>query len=222
MLENLPALLSAVVGDTFGACEWQAGNVVGAGLGLVAQRILRRRTEAARDILLDELRRGEKDLSAPEVDEVVAVLLRYGRAAQEGAARLNLRLMAKVIVGQAWLGSLYADEFLRHAEMLASLRREEVIYLGALHRHWSSLENPRADSDEDRMREASRRMTVELVPHPFPNAEELHASAAAIVRTGMLRGTISSGGGTIYKPTRLMVRLCELASFEEAVKAEPA
>lgn len=88
-------VLSAVVGDAFGVNEWLMGSLAGAGFAIAAERLQRWRLERARDILIDELRRGERTLSAPEADEIVAVLLRYGRAAQEGAARLNLRLMAK-------------------------------------------------------------------------------------------------------------------------------
>ncbi|MGI4807500.1 MAG: hypothetical protein ACRYF2_05255 [Janthinobacterium lividum] len=112
------------------------GNLAGAGFAIAAQHLLRRRVEWARDILLDELRQGEKTLSDLEVEEVVAVLLRYARAAQEGTARLNLRLMAKVIAGQVERGVLYADEFLRNADLIAGLKREEVILLGTIHRHW--------------------------------------------------------------------------------------
>jgi len=41
--------------------------------------------------------------------------------------------MAKVIAGQAHRGNLLADEFLYHADMLASLRREGVLVLGTLY-----------------------------------------------------------------------------------------
>ena len=78
---QLPALLSAVVADAFGAGGWLMGNVASAGFAAAAHALLRRRAERARDILLDELRRGERTLSAAEVDETVAVLLRYGLAA---------------------------------------------------------------------------------------------------------------------------------------------
>ena len=110
------------------------GDLAGARFAVAVQQVQRRRAERARDILLDELSRGEKTVSVPEVEEAAAVLLRYGRAAQEGAARLNLRLMAKVIAGQVHQQALYADEFLRHADIIAGLRREEVTLLGALQR----------------------------------------------------------------------------------------
>ena len=221
MQEQLPALLSALVGDAFAVKERVAGNLAGAGLALVAGQLLRWRTERARDILLDELRRGERTLSAPEVDETVAVLLRYGRAAQEGTARLNLRLMAKVIAGQIQQKVLYADEFLRHADVIAGLRREEVILLGALQRHWAAPAVQVMANDHDRMNEAKRLILAELIPVPFIDIVELAATEDAIVRTGFLAGT-ETFGGTIYKPTRTFQRVCALISLEAALEAEPA
>ncbi len=203
------------------AYDWVAGNLAGAGFALVAGQLSRRRAVHARDILLDELRRGERTLSAPEVDETVAVLLRYGRAAQEGTARLNLRLMAKVIAGQVQQKVLYADEFLRHADIIASLRREEVILLGALQRHWAAPAVQAMANDHDRMNEAKRLMLAELTPVPFIDIVELAATEDAIVRTGFLAGT-EVFGGTIYKPTRTFQRVCALISLEAALEAEPA
>ncbi len=197
------------MGDAFGVKEWFACNIAGAGFALVAGQLLRQRAEQARDILLDELRRGEQTLSAPEVDETVAVLLRYGRAAQEGAARLNLRLMAKIIAGQAQQHVLYANEFLRHADVIAGLRREEVILLGALQRHWDAPAVQALANDHDRMNEAKRLMLAELIPVPFMDIAELAATEDAIVRTGFLAGT-ETFGGTIYKPTRTFQRICAL------------
>ena len=45
--------------------------------------------------------------------------------------------MAKVVKGQFEGAGLYADEFLRHANLLADLEREEVIFLATLHRHFT-------------------------------------------------------------------------------------
>lgn len=220
MQEQLPALLSAVVGDAFGVGGWLMGNLAGAGFAVALQQVQRRRAERARDILLDELSRGEKTLSVPEVEEAAAVLLRYGRAAQEGAARLNLRLMAKVIAGQVHQKALYADEFLRHDDVIAGLRREEVTLLGALQRHWTTDAVRALANDHDRMNEAKRLMIAELIPVPFMDVAELAATEDAVVRTGFLFGT-ATFGGTIYRPTRAFERICTLVPFEAALEAEP-
>ncbi len=220
MQEQLPALLSAVVGDVFGAAGWLAGNLAGSGFALAAQQLLHRRAERARDILLDEIRRGERTLSAPEVDEAVAVLLRYGRAGQEGAARLNLRLMAKVIAGQAERRSLYADEFLRYADILAGLRREEIVLLGTVHRHWHAAE-VRSLEHGRRQQTARDRARSELVPTPFQEDGDFYAAAEAVTRTALLRTADAEDDYMLFQPTRLLDELCSLAPFEAAVRAEP-
>lgn len=219
--ENLPSLLSAIVGDVFGAKQWVAGNLAGYGIAQAVQHLMHRRTSQARDILLDEIRHGEKPLSAPEVDESIAVLLRYGRAAQEGAARLNLRLMAKVIAGQAQQSALYADEFLRHANVIAGLRREEVILLGALQRYWNASETWAKPDDNKRVSEVNRLVGIELIPEPFADGWELAAMQSAVLRTGFLADVPAIGGG-LYRPTRAFEHLCGLVSIDAALKAEPA
>lgn len=221
MQEQVPALLSAIVGDAFGAGGWLMGNFAGTGFAVAAQGLLRRRAERARNILVEEVRRGERPLDTSEIDEAAAVLLRYSRAAHEGAARLNLRLMAKVIAGQAHRGALYADEFLRHADVIASLLREEIILLGTRQRYWTVDAVQELANDHDRMNEVRRLMIAELIPVPFMDIAELSATEDAVVRTGFLSRT-EVFGGTIFKPTRAFERICSLVSFDAALEAEPA
>lgn len=221
MQEHLPALLSALVGDGFGLKGWVMGNLAGAGIAIAAQQLQHRRLERARDILLDELRQGDRTLTDPEVEETVAVLLRYGRAAQEGAARLNLRLMAKIIAGQAQGEVLYADEFLRHADVIASLRREEVILLGTVHRHWNAVDVP--SLERGRRQQVTRdRAHADLVPVPFRDEDDFYATAEAVTRTALLRTADGvEDDYMLFQPTRLLDELCDLAPFEAAVRAEP-
>jgi hypothetical protein len=167
----------------------------------------------ARDILLDEIRSGTKTLGDAEVEEAAAIFYRYMRAAQEGGARLNLRLMAKVIAGQAHRGNLLADEFLYYADMLASLRREEILALGTLYRHWKS------DARVDAAGAALSGAKAELIPKVFRDNEEFLATLGAAARTGLV--TYISGFDRVYMVSPLMDRLYALAPFEEALKAEP-
>lgn len=75
------------------------------------------------------------------------------------AARLNLRLLAKMIAGQSAIPPLYADEFLAWADVLASLRRDQVMLLGAVVRHYADI--PR-ESDLERDTEAVIRASEAL------------------------------------------------------------
>ena len=222
MQEQVPALLSAIVGDAFGAGGWLMGNLAGTGFAAAARGLLRRRAERAGDLLLAETRQGKRTLYASEVDEIVAVLLRYNRAAQEGTARLNLCLMAKVIAGQAERGCLYADDFLRYADLLAGLRREEIILLGTVHRHWHAAEVQSLDHGH-RQQATRDRARSELVPVPFQDDDDFYAAAEAVTRTALLRTADAvEDDYMLFQPTRLLDELYIMAQFEAAVRDEPA
>jgi hypothetical protein len=158
-------------------------------------------------------------LPPAQIDEGVAIVYRYLRAATEGPARLNLRLMAQVIAGKAHLSALSADEFLHEADMIASLRREEIMLLAKLHAAWHSdwlQENEPSVQFEAAMRWAA----AELVPQVFGNREEVEATAGGIVRTGLLKVMPGIGSST-YAPTPLLDRLVTLAPLEAALEREP-
>jgi hypothetical protein len=90
-------------------------------LGVPVERLMRRRRQAAGELLLVELRRGGRTFAEVEEDELAAVVYRYSRAAQEGTARLNLRLMATVIAGQAFRGNLATTPLLARLQAFAPI-----------------------------------------------------------------------------------------------------
>ena len=69
----------------------------GATASHILHKVFEKKAIEARDILLQEMSQG----GAPEIaeDDAVYIIYRYLRAAQEGAARVNLRLLAQVIAG---------------------------------------------------------------------------------------------------------------------------
>lgn len=128
-----PLVVSAVaaaVGDALSAASVPGGNVA----GVAISAIFAKRLTAAREVLLSELAAGEKTLNNSEVEESAAIVYRYLKAAREGAARLNLRLLAAVFAGQVRGSTIVSDEFLYYADLLSSLRRDEIILLGTLER----------------------------------------------------------------------------------------
>ena len=181
----------------------------------VLQSIFRRRTEAAHDIFLDEMRHGEKTMDADEVEEAVTVVYHYLRAAQEGSARANLRVMAGVTDGQARRGRISADEFLPYASILATLREAEIVPLGTYCRHWMSHAATVEGGGEVRAQKATLFTARELVPDHYPDKYEVSAAQGALIRTGYSR-TIATTNGHFYAPTRFVLALCEVAPFEAA------
>jgi hypothetical protein len=213
---NLPSHLGALASDFLSGFFVPGASFLGSAL----QSLIQRRLAGAQDILLEELRRGDRTLplNISEIDEAVAMMFRYARAAQEGTARLNLRLMAKVIAGQAHLGNLIADEFRRYADVLASLTREEIILIATLHRHWISADVQQAE--EERREGIAHQATVrDLVPTLFRNEEELKLVASASMRTGLVI-SVPVWDETIYTTTSLMDKLERFAPFQEALNQE--
>jgi len=194
------------------------GALVGFAFSSALSALMERRTATAREILLKELRLGEKRLPPAQIDEGVAIVYRYFRAAQEGAARLNLRLMAQTVAGQARLESLSADEFLRDADMIASLRREEVFLLAKLFHAWNS-DWLSKEQEGFQMKSAMAWVAAELVPSVFHDRDEVDATAAAITRTGLLK-IMPAIGASVYMPTVLLNKLMSKCDLEAALKKE--
>lgn len=124
-----PQYIGNVVADIMGAFMILGGSTVSAAI----QHVFKKRLDTAREILLEEIKDGNKDMGdAAELEEIAAIIYRYGRAAQEGAARANLRLLAKVIAGQMQVSSLNANDFLYYADILSSLKAQEIQLLGIM------------------------------------------------------------------------------------------
>lgn len=184
----------------------------------IYQEIQARRLGAARDIAIEELRQGHRALSSvSELDEQVAILHRYFRAAHEGAARLNLRLLAKIMAGHSEQAPLYASDFLQYADILGSLRREEILLVGALCRF---SDNKRL-TDDSHIRTAFQQTVQHLVPSLFPDEEDARSVAEGLTRTGLLTSRLFLRGN-VYCITRRMEDLAKLALFDAAVQTEDA
>lgn len=176
---------------------------------------LSKRLKCAQDELIAELRdakRSSQDVA--EQDELISIIYRYLDAARQGAARLNLRLMAKVIKGQYEHDELRADEFLRYADMLSSLTRQEVTFLAILNRHF-------ADAHGEDDTKVYNRVRDEVTGGDKDRALEFFAVAIALQRTGLLLphyNVIGSGNAFYCKPSPMLRRLSQLASLEDALE----
>lgn len=202
--------LVALVGDMFSLASLQGGNVAGFAL----KQLLGKRLDAAREILLAELARGTVRPSETDLEEGVAIIYRFLRAAQEGTARVNLRLLAQVISEQAKHGTMKADEFLYYADILSPLRRDEVLLLGSLHRIW--FDQSRASLDVGNRRvETFGALKAELIPLVFENESDFFAIVASLSRTGLV-SPFSGYGGLFYEPSPLLERLVGMVDFEAA------
>lgn len=175
---------------------------------------------AAQDVLREELRGGTRTLGEVTYqDDALAVIYRYLRAAREGAARLNLKLMARVIAGQIERGNLVADEFLYYADMLAALRREELVLLATLYKNWVSSEASSLERNE-RINKTNELTRSELVPNYFKSEDMLSATFSAVSRTGLTIG-VAAYEGQAFFPSPLMRELIALCPLADVLAREP-
>lgn len=213
---NLPKPLIAIAGDLLPVVT---GIPLGSTLAESVTRLIDKRRRKARDILIEELRQGQAFVeNVEDVDELAAIFLKYMRAAEEGAARLNLRLMAMTVRGMAQKRTLTANRFLYYAGFLATLTREEVIAIAVLYKH----EKDSADdavADDDARARARVRSREELVPAVFPTQRHLGSTLQAATRTGLVVA-LSGWGALVYETTPLMEEVASLAAFRDALAKE--
>ena len=91
-----------------------------------------KRVRHAAEILRKKIRLVSRRALADEGEELQSIIARYLRAAQEGAAKQNLELMADVIAGMAEQENVEADAFLRHSNILADLSGDEIRLLSSI------------------------------------------------------------------------------------------
>jgi hypothetical protein len=171
------------------------------------------RMAKAREILLGELRNGKH--WAITDDQAVAALFAYARAASEGAARVNLRMIAEALANSAQEPSFAPDEFRRHADSLAGLSRDEILLLASFiraNRH-AALQ---PDEPQDQTRRASMAWASVLKDPDIPPALDTIALAAALGRTGWI-APASSYGGLTYYTTSVFEGVVRLVDFELAM-----
>jgi len=221
-MSDLINLAAAVLNDALTLKSLPGTSIAGVALSVILEGIMAKRRDTARAILLDELKNTARAPEAAEVEESVAILYRYARAAQEGAARLNLRLLAAVYAGQVHTRTIVADDFLYYADMLASLRRDEVVLLGTLLRMSSTSDGAGGMVDPQRLQALA---IGALVPDLFESASDYLAAAAALQRTGLIGaiamgGEIGSGSVLSYGPTSRLTKLLALIDIEGVIARE--
>ena len=217
---NLPDIFDAIL--EFGG-DVAVGGAKQAGRALIAG-YLKRKAEAARDILLEEIRSGDK--LPPQVasdDDAVAVIYRYLRSANEGAARINLRLLAKAIVGKMRTTALLADEFNLYADALASLSRDEIIVIATI---WKQHAAPRPfrPTISGPVATPWHATVLNLQDDGWPGGRVV-AAANRAQRSGLIIASAQSGfnggGGLLFSPSAMLEELVKTVDFDDALRAEP-
>jgi hypothetical protein len=215
-MANLPEIIGALAADALSAFSVPGGSTAGVAIAAYGKR----RSDQAREILFGELRSGGKSPEQVSAqDDGIAVIHGYLRAAWEGRARINLRLLAKAIVGQLQAGNLVADDFFLHAESLAGLSRDEIILISTLFRHHGKI----PDVPEDQMGEREKHTpwfaaTEELAEKGWPK-DKIWAVAGRCTRSGFVIAK-SAWDDLAYKASPMLLDLCKTVDFADALAQE--
>ncbi len=192
------------------------------------QQVFKKRIMAAREILLEEIKNGNKEV-LDSVDEMVAIVYRYSRAAQEGAARINLRLMAQVISGKNVSENLTANRFLYYADIISSLRLEEIKLIGIMIREGATYSSKAKKAlvehfSEERLTSIYQSLirtglflSNQGVDAEYKEYDSGHLEGESFVGT---QKWIESEFWVEYEFTPLMEEICRYVAFEDALERE--
>lgn len=212
----VPSLIGAAVNDVLSLFQIPGANLIAeAARSAVASYLCKRATEA-REVLLEEF--ATANISSIELaseDELGGILFRYFNAIRDNTARLNFRLMAKVMVGLAQRDRLFADEFVQYANLIASLSREEVLVITTL--HLTRL----ASGDDPRRADIHWQTAVaDMVPKWFPSELYARAVATRAMRSGLMVTPDLAAAENYFTSSPLMDEIWELADFQDALRKE--
>ena len=170
----------------------------------------------ARDVLLDQMRAGSiSSFEAAQEDEKIEILYRYFIAARDGAARRNLRLLARVMVGLAMRDALYTDTFNRYADICARLTRDQIFVIGRLAPHFKGRER---DAFAKIQTDIYNKFIVEMVPAHFATPDHLRVVIWQLNGLGLAQGV--PWEETMFQPSTLLEEIVHLADFDDLIRRE--
>lgn len=207
------------------------------------EALLRQRAKFLRERVIEELAQARiAECQAASHDDQLEIVLSCHRAIRDGRARLNLRLLAKLLVGLAQSGPIYADAFAKFSDALASMRREQVILLAVLLRHRPVVAAMPLEDLNQLIREFNQGSSIsveigsprlpspnhiwysaqrELVPNVFPTGEYMLAIGWSLTQTGFVMSPLLSDSAGLVELSPLAKELRALVDLEDALRNEP-
>lgn len=208
--------LRAVAADVLGAYEVPGGVTAAEG----RRRGWQVRLEAARDIVLEELDAKQVlVLEACSEQNRLSVLYTYMRAARDGCARVNLRLMAKAIAGLLRRRELSGPVYNGYVRMLQNLSRRQILVIGALHR-----QRKKAEADLETPTDAIvwSALIGELIPAYFRAERQIRSICEAALGSGLVDEPSDPHCAGLYTTTHVMDDLASVVDFDDAIRLELA
>ena len=205
---------AAIVGDVLSLIQ-----IPGSGfLGKFGDKYLERKQREAADILIAEVAKGSPtpiDFSEADVDPLIEIIYRFSKAAADGAARENLRLLAQIIAGLKRYKALDPNRFRKWANILEQLTRDELMVVGKA----IALRQKMVAAGDQPSFDFFSILQEEMKAAGY--AAEVMSLYASVSRTGLL--VPGSGfGALVYRPSPWLDELAQLANVEEVLNADKA
>ncbi len=209
--------LRAVAADLLGAYEAPGGVTAAEG----RRRDWQEQLAEARGIVLQELDAMQiLVFEACSEQNRLSVLYTYLRAARDACPSINLRLMAKAIAGLLRRRELSGPVFNGYVRMLQNLTREEILVIGALHRH-----RKKAEADLGANPHAVIFWSAfigEMIPAHFRSERQIRSICEATLRSALIDELSDPNNAGLYTTTEVMDDLAELVDFDDALGREMA
>ncbi|WP_150685789.1 hypothetical protein [Pandoraea iniqua] len=214
------------------------GSAATGGFSAALNKFRDQKSRETQRILAEEIRVGKiSPERAGKGDMVFNAIFIFERAALEGSARINLRLLASALNGQLQQSPTKADEeFLAIAKQIADLRESEIHLLASIVRHGLFHRPEGVFSELDLLNGAG---TADIGMTPFGMAstlvrvdygateDEFEAAMTALQRTGFVSfrvvgGGLDSPGEGVQAGTPRLRQLVKLADIDAAIAREAA
>lgn len=132
------------------------------------------------------------------------MMVRYQRAARDGVATRNLRLLAKIIRGCIDAEDATADRCIYFLDILSEMTAEEIQLVWLLHEAQHRVPD----------KVANYTLANEIVPRVYKKKDDLHAALARLSRTGLVEICVPFGGigfvvSSLYDELLLLVDLVQ-------------
>ena len=204
-------LVDAIVGDIAALLVPGSGSIV-----QLLREYKKTKLHEAHEILLQEIKSGNRVLDSDEEKQFVPIAYRYFKAAEEGSTRRKLKLLAKIIRDEIKDSALDFDKFSKLEAGFDGLTTDELICLAELARTTREfvhvLRKPLLLSNED-FDQIKERLRASH-PNRFMSDYKMLASFALLSGKGWAIPLIMSVYGEstppFYTPTNMVVEVMDL------------
>jgi len=224
VIELLKTMLPAAMGDALTVQGIPAAGVAAASFAYALNALVPKRMKSASDIWVQIVGRDWGALSEEQEEELASIVDTFLQIARKGTAKANLRLLARIISGQKAAKALKADEFMYYAEIIASLRHEEIVLLGTM-KHQTEITEKRggitvSEKTPKILIDIMLNTKGELVPQVFKTDIDFWATARALARTGFIYEETAGIRGSVWSLTSVFNKVYVLVPMYDLLSAK--